>query len=408
VGNDGRETNMATEITMPRLSDQMEEATILRWTKAEGEVVEKGDPIAEIETDKATWLVEAESSGELLRIVVGEGGVAPVGAVLGFIGEAGEALPEEAGAAPPAPSRADRDGRTTVTERTSATGRDGPASGRAKATPVARRTADELGVRLERVAGTGPGGRIVRGDVLAAASATAPADAPGRGDGALVELTPTQRTVARRMTQAATTIPHFALDAQIDMEAAVALRSDLDELSPERAPSLNDIVIKAVALALRDFPALNASYGDGRVLRWPRINVGVAVATEEALLVPVIFDADRKPLAQIGRESRSLIEKAQARSLTPMELSEGTFTVSNLGMFGVRSFTAVINPPQAAILAVGELARRAVVDDSGAVVGRRLMDVRLSCDHRIVNGADAARFLARVRELLERPLALTL
>jgi pyruvate dehydrogenase E2 component (dihydrolipoamide acetyltransferase) len=402
---------VAIEITMPRLSDQMEEATILRWTKAEGEPVAKGEPIAEIETDKATWLVEAESSGELLRIVVSEGDVARVGAVIGFIGEAGEALPQEQPSADrraesPAPGRVD--GRTTFAEPPVAAGRRGPASRRAKATPVARRTADELGVRLEAVAGTGPGGRIVRSDVVAAASADAPSDVPDRGAGVVVDLTPTQRTIARRLTEAATTIPHFALDAEVDMEAAVALRSDLGELSPEPAPSLNDVVVKAVALALRDFPALNASYDDRQVVRWPRINVGIAVATEDALLVPVIVDADRKPLAQIGRESRSLIERAQARSLTPMELSDGTFTVSNLGMFGVRVFSAVINPPQAAILAVGEVSRRPVVDESGAVVARRRMDVRLSCDHRIVNGADAARFLDRARELLERPLALTL
>jgi pyruvate dehydrogenase E2 component (dihydrolipoyllysine-residue acetyltransferase) len=397
---------------MPRLSDQMEEGTILRWTKSEGEDVAIGEPIAEIETDKATWVVEAESAGSLLRIVVEDGGVAAVGGVIGFIGMLGETVPDitatETAVADAVEERT-CDRGSAGDARTVAAG-DGPPfpAGRARATPVARRTAAQLRIPLEHVVGTGPGGRIVNSDVLAAARASAAPDTLDRGSGTSVQLTPTQRTIARRMVESATTIPLFTVAAEIDMEAAVGLRADLQQLRNDEAPSLNDLIVKAVALALRDFPALNSSYDGGQVVRWTRVNVGIAVATADALIVPVLFDADQKPLEQIARETRDLVARTHARELAPAELAEGTFTVSNLGMFGARRFSALINPPQAAILAVGEVSRRAVVDETGALVARHRMDVTLACDHRIVYGAGGARFLARVRELLERPLALTL
>jgi pyruvate dehydrogenase E2 component (dihydrolipoamide acetyltransferase) len=283
---------------------------------------------------------------------------------------------------------------------------------RPRATPVARRLAGELGVPLEGVNGTGPGGRIVRADVRAAAAdvpATTATEPTGvtRGRGAVTEipLSPTQRTIARRMAESRSEIPEFTLEAEISMEAAHVLREGLRD--PDgRAPSFNDLVVRAAALALRDFPRLNASFGNDRLLQHDRINVGIAVATEDALLVPTIFDADRKSVFEIAAEARRLAERAGSRSLAPDELADGTFTVSNLGMFGVRRFTAVINHPQAAILAVGEVGLRPWVDPYGGIAARRLMDVSLSCDHRIVYGAEAARFLQRLKELLEDPALL--
>jgi len=231
--------------------------------------------------------------------------------------------------------------------------------------------------------------------------------ATAKGETTEVELTRSQQTVARRMAESKATIPDFALQAEVDMEACVALRVELKRLSPEEAPTYNDMVVKACALALREHPRANGSYRDGRLQLHSRVNVGVAVATEEALVVPTVFDADLKALGEIAREARALAERVRTGTITPPELGGGTFTVSNLGMYGVRSFSAIVNPPQAAILSVGALAPRAVVHD-GAVVARHTLAVTLVCDHRALYGADAARFLARIRELLEEPAALTL
>jgi pyruvate dehydrogenase E2 component (dihydrolipoamide acetyltransferase) len=219
-------------------------------------------------------------------------------------------------------------------------------------------------------------------------------------------LTPTQRTIAQRMTESRTVIPEFTLEAEIDMEAAALLREELRELGRDPLPSFNDLVVKAVALALRRHPGLNASYGGDRVLRFDRINVGIAVATDDALYVPTIVDADRHSVFEIAEQARALVAKIGSGTIAPEALRDGTFTVSNLGMFGVRRFTAVINPPQAAILAVGEVARRPAVAEDGEIVARHQMDVVLSCDHRVVYGAEAARFLQTLKSLLERPVAL--
>jgi pyruvate dehydrogenase E2 component (dihydrolipoamide acetyltransferase) len=267
----------------------------------------------------------------------------------------------------------------------------------------------QLGVALGGIAGSGPGGRIVRADVRAAAGkerAPSANGSPGQPDVDEIALTATQRTIARRMSESRAEIPDFTVEAEIDMEATVRLRDDLRELGREPLPSLTDLVIRATALALRDVPALNAAYADGAVRRFGHVNVGLAVATEDALLVPTIFDADRKSVYELAVETRRLAEQVRAKSVAPADLAGGTFTVSNLGMFGVRRFTAVINAPQAAILAVGEVALRPAVDTHGALVARRLMDIALSCDHRIVYGADAARFLTRLRSLLEHPATL--
>ena len=281
------------------------------------------------------------------------------------------------------------------------------------ATPVARRTAVELGVSLHGLAGTGPGGRITVEDVTRAAadsSATAQQSAVGGGKGETrsFELTPTQATIARRMVESATTIPTFIVSVDVDMSLITELRRGGREEGRDDVPSVNDFVVKAAAAALREFPRFNASYVDGKVESYGRVNVGVAVATDDALLVPVVFDADRKTLGQIAAETRRLADAARRRALAPADLHDGTFTVSNLGMFGVRSFSAIVDPPQVAILAVGGVRRAPVEDAQGGFVFRDLMTATLTCDHRVVYGADGARFLSRLRELLERPLALTL
>jgi pyruvate dehydrogenase E2 component (dihydrolipoamide acetyltransferase) len=321
---------------------------------------------------------------------------------------------------------------------------------RVKASPLARRIASESGVDLHAVSGSGPGGRIVKADVQAAGeepppsnegtaandgssvAATAATAAPAanlgspssgptpagvataKGETTTVELTRTQQTIARRMAESKATIPDFTLQMDVDMEACVKLREELKRLSPAEAPTYNDMVVKASALALREHPRANGSYRDGLVQLHSRVNVGVAVAVDAdegpatgALVVPTVFDAEEKSLGEIARETRALAERVRNGTITPPELGGGTFTVSNLGMFGVSGFTAIINPPQAAILSVGVLEPRAVAR-AGDVVVRSTMTVTLACDHRILYGADAARFLARVRELLEAPAALTL
>jgi pyruvate dehydrogenase E2 component (dihydrolipoamide acetyltransferase) len=295
---------------------------------------------------------------------------------------------------------------------------DGDGGERVKASPVARRIARDRGVDLSALHGSGPGGRIVKADVEAAgapapapapAAPTAPDVATAKGDVSVQELNRTQQTIARRMAESRATVPDFTLQADVDMEAAVAARASLKTAAGEGqlVPSLNDMVVKACGLALREFPRVNSAYRDGRFERYSRVNVGVAVAAADALLVPTVFDADRRTLGEIARDTRALSERARDGAITPPELSGGTFSVSNLGMYGIREFTAVINPPQAAILSVGRVEPRAVVRD-GEVVARHLMSVTLACDHRILYGADAAEFLARVRALLEAPMALAL
>ncbi len=458
------------DIVMPRLSDSMEEGTILRWLKADGELVARGEELCEIETDKATMTYEADADG-VLRIIAPEGTTLPIGEVIAVVGEGAAQAP----AAPPvavqgdvaAPAESALPVAPAVAEAVadSVVAEVGPAptigeaeksspdqqirltlsaadSGdRVKASPVARRIAREQGVDLRALQGTGPGGRIVRADVEGAPAGTAGAAgtlaaadgpaavsaAPGtpapippaptvradtgaaKGEVTIVELTRTQQVIARRMAESKATVPEFTLQMEIDMEAAVALRAQLKTLSAEGSPvpSYNDMIVKACALALREHPRANGAYRDARFELHQRVNVGVAVAADDALVVPTVFDADTKSLGEIARDTRALAERVRAGAITPPELSGGTFTVSNLGMYGITNFTAVINPPQAAILAVGALAPRAVVRD-GEVVARHTMHVTLACDHRILYGAQAAEFLARIHRLLEEPLALAL
>jgi pyruvate dehydrogenase E2 component (dihydrolipoamide acetyltransferase) len=373
------------ELTMPKLSDSVAEAVIIKWLKSPGEGFKRGEALLEVETDKATVVYEAEDDGTLESILVQEGEAAAVGQPIASLAGGGMA-------AEPVSHETD----------------DG---GRPNATPVARRTAVELGLSLNDVAGSGPGGRITREDVEQAAK-TQPAQPPAaaqtaRGDVRVVELTATQATIARRMEQSAAQIPTFTVSADADVTQVVALRRGAREESSE-APSLNDFVVKAAALVLRELPRFNASYVDGRIETYSRINVGVAVSVDDALLVPVVADADRRTLGEIAAETRRLAVGARDRSLRAEELRDGTFTVSNLGMFGVRSFTAIVDPPQTAILAVGAVRRAPTEGEAGDVVFRDVMTLTLSCDHRVVYGADGARFLSRLCELLARPLVLVL
>ncbi len=393
------------DVAMPRLSDQMEEATVTRWLKSPGDAVAKGDPLVEVETDKATMVYEAEFTGVLEEIVVGDGETAALGAVIARARAEGGAVASAAPASQPAPQGQTPPARgLALPERSEP--RNGGKAGRARATPVARRLAEELGVSLDGVSGSGPGGRIVRADVRSVshgAPALEPEAVPAARE---VELTSTQRTIAQRMVESRTQAPDFTVEIEVDMEAAVTLREDLRQLGREPLPSFNDLIVKATALALRQHPLLNATFAGDRVRLYDRVNVGIAVATEEALYVPTIADADRRSVLQIAETSRALIAKVNDGSIGPDELGGGTFTVTNLGMLGVRRFHAVINPPQAAILAVGAVTRRAVVGDDGEIVARHMMDVSLSCDHRVVYGAEAARFLQTFRSFLERPVAL--
>jgi pyruvate dehydrogenase E2 component (dihydrolipoyllysine-residue acetyltransferase) len=510
---------MASDVTMPRLSDSMEEGTVLKWLVDEGGEVKRGEPLVEIETDKANMTYDADSDGVLVEIVAQEGDTLPIGEVIARIGEAGEAKSgggdeessddeaeaeaseeaeasgdeaadeggdeaEEEGAEEAEPAQAegeaeaeaegeaegdadeaaagDEDGEAAVAgaeagggETQAAAGtatRERPSGGngdgRVKASPVARRMARDLGVELAQLEGTGPGGRIVKADVEAAAEnggakaeqpeqagkaeAAAPkqkgkkkdkakkgeekkaaakeperGEAGPKGEAEVQELTRLQQTVSRRMAESKATAPEFSIALTVDMTAAVELRERLKQIS-DPVPSFNDMVVKASANVLREFPRVNGAYRDGKFELYERVNVGIAVAAQDALVVPTLFDADKKSLGQIARDARQVIEKVKEKTVTPPELSGGTFTVSNLGMFGIEQFTAIINPPQAAILTVGKLAKKPAVDDKGKVVARDQMTLTLVCDHRILYGADGAQFLARVKELLEQPLSLAL
>ena len=380
-------------VRMPRLSDSMESATISAWLKQPGDAFRRGEPLVEVETDKATVVYEAEADGVLGEILVPEGGTAALGAPIARL--AGDDADDDDVPAEAVSAAAAAAGSATALVAP-------PRARRARATPVARRTAVELGVALHALTGTGPGGRIRKLDVVRAR--TSSADGGGRkGATTAVPLSTTQETIARRMTQSRSEIPTFDVTSKVDLSTILALRRDVDA-----PPSVNDFVVKACALALRAFPAFNSSFVGGRSEHHARINVGVAVATDDALLVPAILDADTKPLAAIAAESRDLARRAKARRLTPDELTASTFTVSNLGMVGVHSFTAVINPPQVAILAVGGAERTAVETPAGAVEFRDVALLTLSSDHRAVYGADAARFLSHLRQLLEHPLELLL
>jgi pyruvate dehydrogenase E2 component (dihydrolipoamide acetyltransferase) len=406
---------VTTELTMPKLSDSMADAVILRWLKSPGEAYQHGEALLEVETDKATVVYEAEADGTLEAILVPEGASASVGQPIAMLAgvDGTAAQPDQAAPSREVPPPVDISAAGRPAEAAEASVTNGRAAGaRPNATPVARRKALELGLSLHEVAGSGPGGRITGDDVLRAAGSGGTTSASpvvgGRGEVTVIEPTPTQATIARRMAHSAATIPVFTVSTDADVSQIVAQRKNASEGGAEAAPSLNDFLVKAAALALREFPRLNASWMDERVALYSNINIGVAVATDDALLVPVVADADRLALNEIAVQTRRLAEAARQRTLRPEELQDATFTVSNLGMFGVRAFTAIVDEPQSAILAVGGVRREPREAAAGSIVFRDVMTLTLSCDHRVVYGADGARFLSRLRELLEQPLALAL
>jgi pyruvate dehydrogenase E2 component (dihydrolipoamide acetyltransferase) len=457
---------MATKVVMEALSPTMEEGRLVKWLKNEGDKIASGETLAEVETDKAVMELVARGEGVLRKRLLGEGATAPVGQLVAVIAApdenidalisgaaappAKEAKPAEEvaaktqetaaatpappvtrqaqgeasappqqkvpafrmgtsapkGQAPPAPTPATEQPRT-----------GGNGEGRARTSPLARRLARESGLDLQTVRGTGPGGRIIKRDIEAAvagggaaqpvagaAQPQAPA-AVREGDFSDVALTQMRKTIARRLSESLGPIPTFYLTAEFDMDRVADMRAAMVELGDEFKVSVNDIVMKAVATALTLHPEVNAHWLGDRIRYFNRVHLGMAVAVEDGLITPVVFDADQKRMSEISREARELAKRARDRRLKPDEYTGATFSVSNLGMFGIEHFTAIINPPETAILAIGAIERKPVVID-GQLVPRQRMSVTMSCDHRVIDGATGARFLQTLRRMLENPLML--
>lgn len=420
---------MATTVVMEALSPTMEEGRLVKWTKQEGEAVKSGDTLAEVETDKAVMELVARADGHLLRQVVAEGATVPVGEVVAFIGKPGETLPSPTAARPaltPAPAAAPASPPAAVSAPAPAPGAGPPGeSGRIKASPLARRIARERGVDLHLVPGSGPGGRVVLRDLEGAAAPAAagtsaavslptPLPEPGGAPYEDVPLTQIRKTIAKRLAASLGPVPHFFLTTEVDMERAAEARDALNRDLAERRGdqdvvkvSVNDIILKATAIALSRHRACNAWFLDDHIRYWNAVHIGMAVAVEDGLITPVIQHADRKPLSRIGAEARELAKRARERRLKPDEYTGSTFSVSNLGMFDIDQFTAVINPPEAGILAVGSLVPKPVVLD-GQVAVRRRVRLTMSCDHRVIDGATGAAFLQTLKQMLENPLAMLL
>jgi pyruvate dehydrogenase E2 component (dihydrolipoamide acetyltransferase) len=410
---------VADEVKLPRLGQGMEMGTIVRWLKGEGEPVQKGEPLYELDTDKVTQEVEAEASGVLLKIAVQEGEV-PVGETVAVIGQEGEEV-ELAVSSPDGAETASGNGGagsaaavsdevanapsdTSAPEPQQAPPSLSGAEGRRKASPLARRIARERGIELSSIRGTGPEGRIVAEDVERAETAPAPAAVRApvvSGEVESVPLTNVRKTIARRLT-AAWTVPVFELTVSADMTRANELVERVRERDPDVRVTVTDLLVKVCGQALARHPEVNVQFTDEALLRFPTANVGLAVATEQGLIVPVIRSAERLSLTEIARARADVVGRAREGKLKAADLDEGTFTISNLGMFGVEQFIAVLNPPQAAILAVGATEQRPVVR-AGEVVARPMMTVTLTVDHRAVDGAPAAEFLQTVKALLEDP-----
>ena len=413
---------MAEIIRMPRMSDTMEEGNIVAWLKKEGDKVNSGETLAEVETDKATMELDAFTDGILLHIAVKEGAV-PIDGVIAVIGQPGEdwqAALSGAGQSAQVPEQT----AAPATPAPAAEAHPEPSSEqRVKASPLARSIAKEKGIDLLNLKGSGDAGRIVKRDVEAilqpdqATHSPAPAPAPAAPEPAPapvfqplsastayedVPLSQMRKVIARRLSESKFAAPHFYLTVEINMDQAVQLRQRLNEVAPVKI-SFNDLVIKAVAIALRQHPAINASWLGDKIRYNKEVNIGVAVAVEEGLLVPVIRHADIKTLSQINNEVKVQANKAKDRKLQPEEMQGNTFTISNLGMFGIEEFTAIINPPDACILAVGGIIQKPIVKNGEIAVGN-MMKVTLSCDHRVVDGAKGAQFLQTFKTILEDPI----
>jgi pyruvate dehydrogenase E2 component (dihydrolipoamide acetyltransferase) len=441
------------EVIMPKMGDAMEEGTLLKWLKSEGEEVSEGDPIAEIETDKVTMELEAEDEGTLAQLIASEGQDVPVGDAIAFIQGEGEEVPErsEGGGEEEAEVGGEEDGggaQATATEteapeeveaeeETGGEAADGRADGHFRASPIVRKLAEENDLDLSKIDGSGPAGRIVERDVRAAMeSGTAQRTEDGAADGVaapeqpqaemqgfqparmpeptgepgtqLVEPTRMMQVIGERMTESKQHVPHFYATVEVRMDAAMALRKQLNEQLEEEGIklSVNDFVMKACAVALRSYPNLNALYTTHGVELHEKVDMAMAVALDQGLITPVIRDIGSKGLAAISQESKDLATRAREGKLQPQEYQGGTITVSNMGMFGIESFTAIINPPQAAIVAVSSIARRPDYDENGEIVPASMMKLTLSADHRIANGRDGALYMAEVKRVLENPVML--
>ena len=462
-----------SKVVLAKLSPTMEEGTIVKWTKKEGDAVKQGDVLAEIETDKANMEMEAQGSGILRKILVEAGGKAPIGTLIGVIAEANEdiepliakegakagaaakaAAPAPAAPAPAAPAPepaqaaaeasakaapADQPASAAAAEKTppappapaarpapapapvAASASTGGEGGRVKASPLARSMAAHQNIDLSSVAGSGPGGRIIKRDIeswagprpsaaparVSAAPSPRPAPpGPSITPGQELPLSNMRKTIAKRLSESMFGSPHYYVTVEIDMDAAVDLREQIQRLE-EGKVSFNDLVVKACAKALTRFPMVNASWGGDKIATHADVNIGIAVAIPDGLITPVVRNADRKSILDIAHEVRDLATRARDRKLKPDEFTGSTFTISNLGMFDVDSFTAIINPPDSAILAVGAVRKVPVVDGEAIRPGHR-MKVTMSSDHRVIDGALAAQFLAEVRRLLEAPVALVM
>ena len=463
---------MATKVVMEALSPTMEEGRLVKWLKNEGDAVKSGDILAEVETDKAVMELVARGDGVIRKRIAAEGDTSPVGTLLAVIAAADENIdalvagaekpaavaavaetPEPVGATavPETPAQSEGEASTPPEEKAAAPPPSAPASqpplpparasgfgaiksapaatpavqstdGRAsRSSPLARRLANERGLELSQIRGSGPGGRIIRRDIEHAASAaTAKPVAAGKpaakaaprfitreGDYQDIQLTQIRKTIARRLTESIGPIPTFYLTAEFDAERASEMRAQLKELGDEYKISYNDIVIKAVAQALSDHPEVNAHWMVDRIRHFNRVHIAMAVATEAGLITPVIFDADRKPIGEISAEAKHLAGLARQRKLKPEQYTGSTFSVSNLGMFGIDHFTAIINPPEAGIIAVGGVEAKPVAMD-GSIVIRQRMRVTMSCDHRVIDGAAGAQFLQSVKRFFENPLLLVI
>jgi len=410
---------MPFQVIMPKLSDAMTEGRLIQWLKKEGDRVQGGDVLASIETDKAEIELEAFGSGVLRKVLVEDGQTVPVGQLIGVIAEPDEDISGLVRAAPAAgaPTAPKTEPAPVAPAPSVAAGPAAPPAppeaGWVPASPIARRMAREAGIDLAQVKGSGPGGRILERDVEAYVAAQAQrlggAEVPpGEREFEDKELSIIRKTIAARMTQSKAPIPHFTVTVEADMGAALELRKSLNAIDAQAEKlSINDIIIKATALALQRHPAINATYTNGQVRLFKRVHMGVAVALEDGLIVPVIRECDRKSLGEIAREARSLIERARSRKLRPEEYSGGTFAISNLGMYDVVEFTAVIDPAHGAILAVGAIEEKPVVLN-GQVTVRQRMRLTGAFDHRIIDGAMGAKFLQELKKILENPVQLLL
>lgn len=411
---------MATNVIMPSLGFDMTEGKLTRWLVKLGQQVEKGQAIAEIETEKATVEIEATVPGTIQKIIIPADQTVPVGTVIAVIAEPGEQAPSAPTPATALPTAKPETARSTPEKASQSSAHNGGDGARIKASPLARRMAQEAGVDLEQIHGSGPGGRIMERDVQNALSKNAPSapthptptPAPAAptapaAPGAQVPLNRMRQALARRMSESKTTVPHFYVTIEINMNEALKLREQLNALAQDNEKiSVNDLVVAAAARTLDQFPNLNSSYRDGSLERHEQVNVGIAVAVEDGLLTPVVRDANKKGLKTLAADSRALSERARTNKLRANDLGGGTFTVSNLGMFGIDEFVAIINPPEAAILAVGAAVKRHIVDGDDELHVASMLKVTLSVDHRVADGAQAARFLQAFRKLLENPVNL--